>query len=224
MKKAGVNKKKEPFEEIMHRLTTNPTVTNHACRRCERQVPEIHYPEFLCTDCRHIVNIERNLARAKLQLPEKYRGAAFERIEDLGNIAIVKKRLLKAADERESLYVYGPYGAGKTVLTAALFLELARRPVKVRWRRMIDALGDMRSQVTDGGNPDYILEALYRASKAGALFIDDLGAERVTDWVEDRIYGFIDRVTSNYGWIVITSNYDLGELAQRLGERVASRM
>lgn len=68
--------------------------------------------------------------------------------------------------------------------------------------------------------------------RAGLLILDDLGAERVTDWQLDVVARIVehhyDRNETN---TIVTSNYSPADLARRLGkddpiqgERIVSRL
>jgi len=214
----------EPFMRRLKKLADAPPSSGHKCRLCNKKTADLNLPGLYCRECAAEDERRKNLAAAVMQLPEIYRCASFGRIENRGNILKIRRALLGAMEKRLSVYLYGDVGSGKTLLMAATFLELARRGVKVKWTSMYDALGEMRSAMHDGLNPDEILFDLYLAARKGALFIDDLGAERVTDWCEDRVYGLINQLVANEGWLFVNSNFSFGEMAQRLGERTTSRL
>ena len=58
----------------------------------------------------------------------------------------------------------------------------------------------------------------------GLLFLDDLGAENATDFVRDTLYLIINRRYEGKLPVIITSNLDLGELSDSVGDRIASRI
>lgn len=56
------------------------------------------------------------------------------------------------------------------------------------------------------------------------LFLDDLGAEKSTDWVKEQLYIVINE---RYNWLkptLITTNLTIGEIAKNYGDRFASRL
>ncbi len=56
------------------------------------------------------------------------------------------------------------------------------------------------------------------------LILDDLGAEKPTEWVRERMYEIVNQ---RYEWmrpIIVTSNLSPAQLAKQVGQRVASRL
>ena len=56
------------------------------------------------------------------------------------------------------------------------------------------------------------------------LILDDLGAEKFTEWVAEAVYDLIDH---RYAWMkptIITSNLDPVRLSELFGARLASRI
>jgi DNA replication protein DnaC len=56
------------------------------------------------------------------------------------------------------------------------------------------------------------------------LIIDDIGAERVTEWVRERMVSIINTRSSNGLCTIYTSNLSPKELTEELGDRIASRV
>lgn len=67
-------------------------------------------------------------------------------------------------------------------------------------------------------------DIMSRASDHDLLVLDDLGAEKTTDWTQQTIYTLIDIRSREGKDTIITSNLTLGELAERMGDRIASRV
>ena len=76
----------------------------------------------------------------------------------------------------------------------------------------------------NGGDRD----ALRRAETVPLLALDDLGAERPTDWAIETLTGLIDARTAEGLPTIVTSNYSLGQLRELWGgmpgARIASRL
>jgi DNA replication protein DnaC len=77
----------------------------------------------------------------------------------------------------------------------------------------------------DGGAP---IRRLYESS---LLVLDDLGAERPTDWTRDAIHALVQHRHSRDLPTIVTSNYAPSALARRLGhddpligKRIVSRL
>lgn len=120
-----------------------------------------------------------------------------------------------------AVLLLGPTGVGKT---HAAFGAL---------RRYLASGGDASPQVVSapdmyaelrprpGGNAEQMLE---RYSKASLLFLDDLGAAKTSEWVEEINYRLINHRYNQQLPTVVTSNVPPRELGGVLGERVASRL
>ena len=67
-----------------------------------------------------------------------------------------------------------------------------------------------------------------RAASAGLLVLDDIGAERATDWAVEQLTRLVDRRVADGLPIVCTSNLPLGRLGEAWGgmpgERLVSRL
>jgi DNA replication protein DnaC len=56
------------------------------------------------------------------------------------------------------------------------------------------------------------------------LFLDDLGAEKASDWVKEQLYIVLNE---RYNWCrptMFTTNLRMKEIAEHYGERFASRL
>jgi DNA replication protein DnaC len=63
-----------------------------------------------------------------------------------------------------------------------------------------------------------------RALSAPLLALDDLGSEAVTDWVRDRIYTLLNHRWDHCLPLLVTTNVAPADLAERIGQGVASRI
>ena len=54
--------------------------------------------------------------------------------------------------------------------------------------------------------------------------IDDLGAEKTTDFVRQTLYYIVNEREQNELPIIVTSNYTLKDLAAKFDERISSRL
>lgn len=135
-------------------------------------------------------------------------------------------------------FLWGEVGRGKSYIAAALlkraWMTWSRDrgvPPTVAWWPTGRLLQQIRATFSGKGAPPAWIEQLYSID---LLVLDDLGQERVTDWVRETL-GLI--VTERYDAgrkLIITSNYSLGGLARRFtpedapddpdGARIASRI
>ena len=133
------------------------------------------------------------------------------------------EQLYDLADAGTGSYVWGVPGVGKTYAAAAA-VRLALRDGKtaklITSKRLLDGIKDGY-----GNGDSYVLET---AETVQLLVLDDLGAERPTDWAIETLSRLIDTRYASDRPTIITSNYKLGELRDMWGgmpgARVASRI
>lgn len=133
------------------------------------------------------------------------------------------RRVYSLALAGRGSYLYGATGRGKTWAAACavrLAAEGGRRARLVTSRRLLE---EIRGGY-DGGDRF----ALDRAARTWLLVLDDLGAERPTDWAIEQLTGLVDERVSAGLPTVVTSNYAPGELGRLWGgmpgARIASRL
>lgn len=134
------------------------------------------------------------------------------------------ERFVQSWDGKRNLLLLGKYGCGKTGLIASALNSLAerlyddgKRPKFISTVALTDAL----RTGYDDGSFDRTMET-YR--KCGLLILDDLGAEKPTEWVRERIFSIIDH---RYGAFLPTwgtSNLTPDKLAEQIGERAFWRL
>jgi DNA replication protein DnaC len=67
-------------------------------------------------------------------------------------------------------------------------------------------------------------EIISKYTEGSLLVLDDLGAEKSTEWSINILYIIIDRRYRDEKKTIITSNLSLDELADKLDDRIASRI
>jgi len=121
-----------------------------------------------------------------------------------------------------SLLLLGPTGAGKTHQAYGAIRELAITGVAARWISTTTA--DLYAALRPRHGIDS--EAEFRQYRdARILLIDDLGADRKpTDFTEEVNFRLINHRYEHHLPTLITSNLLPKEIAERLGDRVTSRL
>lgn len=123
---------------------------------------------------------------------------------------------------KRSLYLTGKVGVGKThTAWQAIRGYLGLHPqTRVVYHRATSLLDTLRP-----GDDERKARALVRECQGtGLLFLDDLGAEKASEWTQERLYEVVDE---RYAWqrpMVITSNVPPKSLETQVGARVASRL
>ena len=126
-------------------------------------------------------------------------------------------------DAGKGLYFCGGVGTGKTHLAVAVMNELIRKKrtpsLFVTVPELLDNLRETYNK--PGRNLDEWMDAVQNAE---FLVLDDLGSERTTEWVRERIFVIVNYRYREALPTVFTSNIGPKDLAEQLGERTASRI
>jgi DNA replication protein DnaC len=126
-------------------------------------------------------------------------------------------------DAGKGLYFCGGVGTGKTHLAVAVMNELIRRKrIPSLFVTVPELLDNLRETYNKPGrNLDEWMDAVQNAE---FLVLDDLGSERTTEWVRERIFVIVNHRYREALPTVFTSNIGPKDLAEQLGERTASRI
>jgi DNA replication protein DnaC len=206
----------------------------------EDEQPPAHGEYCDCAECER----ERQQARLECQrerpeelltswcVPQKHILSSF--MTCAGGEA-VKRLCSEAAASREDVLLCGKTGCGKTHLAVAMMAQAVENHHKIL-RGKIPPFGlfvtvpelllSIRSSFRKNGGDDEDSEAVIvdRYSSVGLLILDDLGAEKASDWAESTLYLIIDRRNRDEKWTIVTSNLTLPEIEQHMGARIASRL
>jgi DNA replication protein DnaC len=68
------------------------------------------------------------------------------------------------------------------------------------------------------------LEFFERLTSVDLLHVDDLGAEKSSDWVFEQLYAIVNERYEAERAMVVTTNLDQAELEQQIGMRTVSRL
>ncbi len=184
---------------------------------------------------------ERRVRRARVRgmqstIPERYRGVSFDRppISDMaadpGTAAVVSEirafcdNIDGELAEGNGIWLHGGAGTGKTslaMLISRTALEAGHSVAIYSMPRLLARI--RRTYDADSGEEGY-LAFFDRLSSVDLLHIDDLGAEKRTDWVLEQLYAIVDRRYEERRSIVVTTNMETDELKGQIGERTVSRL
>ena len=161
-------------------------------------------------------------------LGDRFKQRRFETFQTDKNTAGAKQEAERFCEDLQSnpkatgLMLVGPYGCGKTHLAAAILYRCAEYGVAGMFVVVPELLAKIRSSYNaHDGKADEIIEA---AKDAPLLVLDDLGAEKVSDWVREQIYMLVNFRYEHELPVVITTNNGGKELEAELGRRTLSRL
>lgn len=134
--------------------------------------------------------------------------------------------------EAGALILTGAVGTGKTYAAVAAAEVVGQIPLFVPVVELLDALrpGGDPGRFNAGGSVATMGEAKYvhfgRTLERSLLILDDLGAERPTDWTAERLYALVNRRWMEQQPTIVTTNVNPAwpELAEAFGDRVLSRL
>jgi DNA replication protein DnaC len=162
-------------------------------------------------------------------IPRRYRDAAFERppVTDIDpQIVTAVRRFADTIDARldagRGMWFMGPVGTGKTtlaMLVSKAALRAGRSVAIYSLPRLLNEIRDVHR--TERSH----LELLDRLTAVDLLHIDDVGAERSTDWVLEELYSIVNARYEEQRSVVITTNIlDREALCEQITERTVSRL
>lgn len=125
-------------------------------------------------------------------------------------------------ENKNGLCFIGPPGTGKSHLAYGILNSLLAKGVPGVCGSVPEVMDLLRPQAGPGQDTQERLELLKTLD---VVILDDLGAERSTEWVTERLYVIINARYNEILPTIITSNLELEELEKLPGwERITSRL
>jgi DNA replication protein DnaC len=164
-------------------------------------------------------------------IPRRYRGVSFERspVPELDRAVVREvRRFVDDIDRRLSqgrgLWLMGDVGTGKTTLAMLVSKAALDRARSVAIYSVPRLFAEIRNTYdTEGGERSY-LSFFRQLVGVDLLHLDDLGAERQTEWVLEQLYSLINQRYEEERSIVVTTNLSTEDLEKQIGARTISRL
>lgn len=159
---------------------------------------------------------------------ERYREKTLENFQITEKNKDVKQRVLKYIREEEfkkskGFIFIGPNGVGKTHLAVAIWREVLKRKIPGIFVSALELMSAFREKLEGEGDISF-RESIEIVRRAPFLALDDVGVEKHTDFVLERLFEIYDYRYENRLSTITTTNLSLDELTNRIGERIVSRI
>lgn len=169
-------------------------------------------------------------------IPPRYRGVSFERppVSDMARNLTTKaavaavRGFIDELDERlgagRGLWLFGDTGTGKTTLAMLVSKAALEAGHSVAIYSLPKLLARIRRTYDGDPGGDSYLPFFERLTSVDLLHIDDLGAEKRSDWVLEQLYALINERYETQRSVLITTNLPHEELEEQIGSRTVSRL
>lgn len=163
------------------------------------------------------------------EIPPKHFHSTLENFQEIGDryrmIKVSAGRFIKNFNPGCTGFLFtGKTGCGKTHIAASILKELIFKGYKGFFTNTVRLLLYIRSAQFNFKKFDELNDFMEKLTSQDILVMDDLGAEKTTEWTQERLYTIINTLYDNNKTIIVTSNSSLPEMADRLGERTVSRL
>jgi DNA replication protein DnaC len=165
-------------------------------------------------------------------IPRKFQGVSFERppvsteIEPMV-VSYVRSWVddLKANLEAgRGLWLMGDTGTGKTTLAMLVSKAALEDSRSVAIYSLPKLLARIRRTYDAEPGGDSYLSFFERLTSVDLLHIDDLGAEKRSDWVLEQLYALVNERYEAQRSMLVTTNLDQQQLEEQIGPRTVSRL
>lgn len=175
-----------------------------------------------CDAGKAIEQAEERERRWDVMLPVRLRNYRLETSPQQGAAEDLRGWLNEGPWEAGSnALIYGPIGTGKTGLAIGAMRLAYDQGASVGLVMVSDWLIQQRPNGSDDPQDD----PMERAARPQLLVIDDLGTQKNSEWVHERLYVLINRrYLDNKATILTTNHSDLTLLRESLGDRATSRL
>jgi len=163
-------------------------------------------------------------------IPKRFRGVSFERqpVADMDPYVVQRvrqfvRRIEKNLDEGRGLWFFGDVGTGKTSLAMIVSKAALEAGRSVAIYSVPRLLADIKETYEADADRSYA-ELFRRLCEVDLLHLDDLGAEKRTEWVLEQLYSIVNERWQNERSIVVSTNLVLDDLRDQIGFRTVSRI
>lgn len=169
-------------------------------------------------------------------IPRRFRGVSFDRppISDMARNFQARagveavRAFIGSLDENLSagrgVWLFGDPGTGKSTLGMLVSKTALERKHTVAIYSLPKLLAQIRQSYDAGPGGDSYSALFRKLTTVDLLHIDDLGAEKRSDWVLEQLYALINERYETERSVLVTTNLDEAELIGQIGQRTVSRL
>lgn len=185
-------------------------------------------------DCWRVAVIDRQLAQARI--PKRYQHCELSNFEQtVDSLREAHRRARGFIDAfpavDRGLLLLGRHGVGKTHLAVAVLKEIVRtKGGRGYFYETRELLKLVRDTYASGGDVTE-MDVLRPVLEADLLVLDDLGAEKTSEWVQETLGLVVNTRYSERRPTIFTTNLedsadaaDVNSMLVRLGARIRSRL
>ncbi|MFL5819995.1 MAG: ATP-binding protein [Solirubrobacteraceae bacterium] len=163
-------------------------------------------------------------------IPRRFRGVSFERSPVVDMDPSIVRDVRRFVDDIDAnldqgrgLWFMGDVGTGKTTLAMLVSKSALDAGRSVAIYSLPRLLAEIRKTFEERSEHSY-LGLLDRLTAVDLLHIDDLGAERTSEWVLEQLYAIINARYEDSRSLVVTTNLDHEQLRAQITPRTVSRL
>lgn len=174
-----------------------------------------------------------------------YVPACQEKVQALNKCQTFAEQGMDIILKGQGLFLQGPVGTGKSHLAVATLRDLIENKTILFGKRssvngfidepvydgfycsmvsVVDLLNTLRESFNTDQFKPTARDMLHRVRSDALVILDDIGAEKPSDWVEEQLYAIIDQRYRMKRSTFFTTNCTLRQLELQIGSRSVSRI
>ena len=163
-------------------------------------------------------------------IPKRFRGVSFDRAPVVDMEPAIVREVRRFVDDIEEnldagrgLWFMGDVGTGKTTLAMLVSKAALDAGRSVAIYSLPRLLAEIRKTFDEESERSY-LEMMDRLTGVDLLHVDDLGAERTSEWVLEQLYAIVNARYEDQRAVVVTTNLQPDDLREQITPRTVSRL